>query len=163
MIKRILVGVGTSQTARSVAAHAVELGQHFEAELLGVAVTDPLRLEWTGPRPIGMGVEAVTAELREERLQRAKADVAAAKAIFSDRCRADGVEHGFSEQVGDPFEIVGQLVRYQDMCVFGLRGLFEHDVVPEPRDALERLVASGVRPILAVGEEYRPIKKVLVA
>ncbi|MDA0817560.1 MAG: universal stress protein [Planctomycetota bacterium] len=163
MIKRILVGVGTSQTARSVAAHAVELGQHFEAELLGVAVTDPLRLEWTGPRPIGMGVEAVTAELREERLQRAKADVAAAKAIFSDRCRADGVEHCFSEQVGDPFEIVGQLVRYQDMCVFGLRGLFEHDVVPEPRDALERLVASGVRPILAVSEEYRPIKKVLVA
>ena len=163
MIKRILVGVGTSQTARSVAAHAVELGQHFEAELLGVAVTDPLRLEWTGPRPIGMGVEAVTAELREERLQRATADVAAAKAIFADRCRADGVEHGFSEQVGDPFEIVSQLVRYQDMCVFGLRGLFEHDVVPEPRDALERLVASGVRPILAVGEEYRPIKKVLVA
>ena len=61
MIKRILVGVGTSQTARSVAAHAVELGQHFEAELLGVAVTDPLRLEWTGPRPIGRGAEAVTA------------------------------------------------------------------------------------------------------
>jgi len=163
MIKRILVGVGTSQTARSVAEHAVELGQHFQAELLGVAVTDPLRLEWTGPRPIGMGVEAVTAELREERLQRATADVAAAKSIFSERCRADGVSHGFSEQVGDPFEIVSQLVRYQDMCVFGLRGLFEHDVVPEPRDSLERLVASGVRPILAVGEQYRPVKKVLVA
>jgi hypothetical protein len=36
------------------------------------------------------------------------------------------------------------------MCVFGLRGLFEHGVVPEPRDALERLVSDGVRPILAV-------------
>ena len=50
--------------------------------------------------------------LREERLQRATADVAAAKSIFSERCRADGVSHGFSEQVGDPFEIVGQLVRW---------------------------------------------------
>lgn len=163
MIKRILVGVGTSQTARSVAEHAVEIAKHFQAELMGVAVTDPLRLEWTGPRPIGMGVEAVTAELREKRLQQATADVDAAKAVFADRCRQDGVPHGFSEQVGDPFEIVSQLVRYQDMCVFGLRGLFEHDVVPEPLDALERLVAGGVRPILAVGETYRPIRKVLVA
>ena len=149
MIKRILVGVGTSQTAQTVADYAVELGRQFEAELLGVAVTDPLRLEWTGPRPIGMGVEAVTTELREDRLRRATADVASAKAIFSERCRAENVAHGFSEQVGDPFEIVSQLVRYQDMCVFGLRGLFEHDIVPEPRDALERLVADGVRPILA--------------
>lgn len=163
MIKRILVGVGTSQTAQTVADYAVELGRQFEAELLGVAVTDPLRLEWTGPRPIGMGVEAVTTELREDRLRRATADVASAKAIFSERCRAENVAHGFSEQVGDPFEIVSQLVRYQDMCVFGLRGLFEHDIVPEPRDALERLVADGVRPILAVGEEYRPVRKVLVA
>jgi nucleotide-binding universal stress UspA family protein len=163
MIKRILVGVGNSQAARSVADHAVELAKSFEAELLGVAVTDPLRLEWTGPRPIGMGVEAVTAELREDRLERAKTDIAAAKKIFAERCLTDGVPHGFSEQVGDPFEIVEQLVRYQDMCVFGLRGLFEHGVVPEPRDALERLVAGGVRPILAVAEEYRPVKKVLVA
>lgn len=163
MIKRILVGVGNSQAARSVADHAVELARAFEAELLGVAVTDPLRLEWTGPRPIGMGVEAVTAELREDRLERAKTDIDAAKQIFAERCLADGVAHGFSEQVGDPFEIVEQLVRYQDMCVFGLRGLFEHGVVPEPRDALERLVAGGVRPILAVAEEYRPVKKVLVA
>lgn len=163
MIKRILVGVGTSQTAQSVAEHAVEIAKNFQAELLGVAVTDPLRLEWTGPRPIGMGVEALTAELREKRLEQATADVAAAKAVFAERCRAEGVEHGFSEQVGDPFEIVGELVRYQDMCVFGLRGLFEHDVVPEPLDALERLVAGGVRPILAVGETFRPIRKVLVA
>jgi nucleotide-binding universal stress UspA family protein len=163
MIKRILVGVGTSRTARSVAEHAVELGRHFSAELLGVAVTDPLRLEWTGPRPIGMGVETLTAELREERLQRATADIAAAKEIFAEQCRRADLSHGFSEQTGDPFEIVEQLVRYQDMCVFGLRGLFEHDVVPEPRDALERLVAGGVRPILAVGEEYRPIRRVLVA
>ena len=36
-------------------------------------------------------------------------------------------------------------------------------MVPEPRDALERLVSQGVRPILAVAEQYRPIRRVLVA
>jgi len=35
--------------------------------------------------------------------------------------------------------------------------------VPEPVDALERLVSSGVRPVLAVGEAFRPITRVLVA
>lgn len=55
------------------------------------------------------------------------------------------------------------LVRYHDMCVVGLHGLFEHGVVPEPRDGLERLVSQGVRPILAVAEQYRPIRRVLVA
>jgi nucleotide-binding universal stress UspA family protein len=163
MIKRILVGLGTSHTAVSVAEHAVELASTFGAELLGLAVTDPLRLEWTGPRPIGVGVEAMTAQLRQQRFEKAQADIAAAEAKFADRCIAANVPHRIAERTGDPFEIAEDLVRYHDMCVFGLRGLFEHDVVPEPLDALERLVANGVRPILAVAERYRPIRRVLVA
>jgi nucleotide-binding universal stress UspA family protein len=163
MIKRILVGLGTSHTAVSVAEHAVELASTFGAELLGLAVTDPLRLEWTGPRPIGVGVEAMTAQLRQQRFEKAQADIAAAEAKFADRCIAANVPHRIAERTGDPFEIAEDLVRYHDMCVFGLRGLFEHDVVPEPLDALERLVANGVRPILAVAERYRPIRRILVA
>ena len=163
MIKRVLVGLGTSRTAVSVTEHAVELATTFGAELLGLAVTDPLRLEWTGPRPIGVGVEAMTSQLRQQRFEKAQADIAAAEKKFSERCIAAEVTHRVAERTGDPFEIAVDLVRYHDMCVFGLRGLFEHDVVPEPLDALERLVASGVRPILAVSEQYRPIRRVLVA
>ncbi len=135
MIKRILVGLGTSRSASSVADHAIEIAKANAGELLGVAVIDSARLEWTGPRTIGVGVE----------------DLAA------------GIPHRICQQTGDPFEIVADLVRYHDMCVFGLRGLFEHDVVAEPRDALERLVADGVRPILAVADVQRPIRRVLVA
>ena len=36
-------------------------------------------------------------------------------------------------------------------------------MVPEPTDSLERLVAAGVRPIIAVSDSYRPIGRVLVA
>ena len=163
MIKRILVGLGTSHSARSVSEHAIDLAQSFGAELLGTAITDPLRLEWTGPRPIGVGVETMTSQLRQQRLEKAKADIVIAEQRFAEQCRAANVSHSIVEHTGDPFEIAVDLVRYHDMCVFGLKGLFEHDVVPEPRDALERLIASGVRPILAVGEHHRTIKRVLVA
>ena len=163
MINRILVGLGTSGTARSVTEHAIDIALPRRAVVTGLAVTDVARLEWTGPRPMGVGVEAATSDLRRQRFERAAADVVAAADQFATRCRAAGVAHRVSEETGDPFEIAADLVRYHDMCVFGLRGLFEHDVVPEPRDALERLVADGVRPILAVGEEFRPIRRVLVA
>ena len=60
-IKRILVGLGNSRTARSVTDHAIEIAKSRAAELTGLAVTDPVRLEWTGPRPMGVGVEELTA------------------------------------------------------------------------------------------------------
>ena len=163
MIKRILVGLGTSRTATSVTDHAIDIARSRAAELVGLAVTDPLRLDWTGPRPMGVGVDIAAADLRRQRHEKAAADIAAAGDLFATRCRAAGVAYRVSAETGDPFEIAADLVRYHDMCVFGLRGLFEHDVVPEPRDAIERLVSDGVRPILAVGEEYRPIRRVLVA
>ena len=162
-IKRILVGLGTSRTARSVTEHAIDIGKPRGAELVGLAVTDPVRLEWTGPRPMGVGVEEQTAELRKSRYERARADIAAAGETFASRCRAAGVMHRVNEETGDPFDVAEDLVRYHDMSVFGLHGLFEHDVVPEPVDALERLVSAGVRPVLAVAEEFRPIRRVLVA
>jgi nucleotide-binding universal stress UspA family protein len=162
-IKRILVGLGTSRTAQSVTDHAIDIARPRGAELTGLAVTDPVRLEWTGPRPMGVGVEEQTAELRKARYEQTRADIAAAGAEFTSRCSAAGVAHRIDEETGDPFAVAEDLVRYHDMCVFGLRGLFEHGIVPEPVDALERLVSAGVRPILAVGEEFRPIRKVLVA
>jgi nucleotide-binding universal stress UspA family protein len=163
MIKRILVGLGTSRTAAAVTSQAIGIAKANGGELVGLAVTDPLRLDWTGPKPIGVGVEAAAADLRRQRHERAAAEIAAAGKLFADRCLAEGVTHRIVAETGDPFEIAADIVRYHDLCVFGLRGLFEHGVVPEPPDALERLVSDGVRPILAVPEEHRPIRRVLVA
>ena len=83
MIKRILVGLGTSRSAESVVKHAIEIAKTNAAELLGVAVTDPTRLEWTGPRPIGVGVEALTTELRHDRMNKVAAEIAKAKELFA--------------------------------------------------------------------------------
>ena len=53
--------------------------------------------------------------------------------------------------------------RYHDIVVCGLGHLFEHGVVEEPPAELVKLVQSGVRPLIAVTPEYRPIHRVLIA
>ena len=117
-MKRILVGLGTSSHAESVVSHAIEIAQMQGAELLGVAVVDPSRLEWTGPRPIGVGVETLTAELRQDRMTKVAAEIEKANKLFAEKCSAAKVPHQTCERTGDPFEIVADLVRYQDQQKF---------------------------------------------
>ena len=47
--------------------------------------------------------------------------------------------------------------------IFGLKSLFEFDLVDDPHDVLIRLVQAGVRPILAVCKGHYPVGKVLIA
>ena len=54
-------------------------------------------------------------------------------------------------------------MRYHDLCALRLRGWFNDGVVAEPEYALLHLVERGVRPILAVAENHRPIGTALIA
>jgi nucleotide-binding universal stress UspA family protein len=82
---------------------------------------------------------------------------------FTAACRAAGVPHQVRQETGNPFDLVASMARYHDLMVFGLHAIFEFGVVDEPHDELARLVTEGVRPILTVAENYRPIRRVLVA
>ena len=74
---------------------------------------------------------------------------------------AAGVRHRIVREVGEPFALMISEARYHDLMIFGLRSLFESDLVGDPHDALVRLVRSGVRPPLAVSMGFPPIKKAL--
>jgi nucleotide-binding universal stress UspA family protein len=82
---------------------------------------------------------------------------------FAMACEAAGVAHATHQETGDEFQLLAALARYHDMVMLGLHGIFEFGLVPEPHNALARLVASGVRPILSVGDECREIGRVLIA
>jgi nucleotide-binding universal stress UspA family protein len=47
VIKRILIGLGTTRTAGAVADHAIDLANASDAELTGLTVTDTARLDST--------------------------------------------------------------------------------------------------------------------
>ena len=66
-------------------------------------------------------------------------------------------------ETGDPLDALVSLTRYHDLVICGLRSLFEHGVVDEPPDELALLVQEGIRPLLAVSDKDRSIRRVLIA
>lgn len=161
MIKRILVGLGSLDYARSATAKAVEIAKAKEAKLTGVTLFDAERLDDTGPVPIGAGQFAK--ELRESRLDDVKEIMRAAEMHFSSECEKAGISHTIQRETGDPLESLVSLTRYHDLVICGLQSLFEHGVVDDPPDELAMLVQEGVRPILAVSDEDRAIHRVMIA
>jgi nucleotide-binding universal stress UspA family protein len=161
MIKRILVGLGGTDYTTSAIQQAVALATARDAEITGVSVIDEQRLTNVGPVPIGGGVYAQ--RLAEFRLTKANEQVERSRQEFTNACLAAGVRHQFLREEGDPFSLMIDQARYHDLMIFGLRSLFEFDLVDDPHDALVRLVQSGVRPLIAVSKTFTPIKKVLIA
>jgi nucleotide-binding universal stress UspA family protein len=161
MIKRILVGLGGTPYTPFAVKRAIELAQAHQAELTGVTVVDVRRLNRVGPVPLGASASA--RELREFRLEVAQDHVQEAIAQFESACREAGVSHCVRQEEGNPFTTMACDARYHDLMIFGLKSLFEHDVVSDPHDVLIRLIAAGVRPLLAVSPDTRPVNRVLIA
>ncbi len=160
MIKRILVGLsGTSYTPVAI-RYAVELATRHDAELTGVTVIDISQLENVGPIPLGGSQWAI--ELREHRIVVARVHIEQAVQEFEQACQVAGLKYTVQHEEAAPFSQITSVSRYHDLMIFSLKGLFDHEVVEEPQDTMIQLVSAGVRPILAVGPEYRDIRRVLV-
>jgi nucleotide-binding universal stress UspA family protein len=162
MIKRILVGLaGTHYTPVAIRT-AVELARQRQAELTGVTVVDPARLSNVGSVPLG--AEEAAEELREHRLRLTAQRVEEVIAQFESACAAAGVVYRVAREKGDAFRKMLAYSRYHDVTVFGLRSVFEYWFEEDDScSLLARLVEGGVRPILAVSEQYRPVRRVLIA
>lgn len=160
MIRRILVGLGGTPFTATAIRYAVELAQVQQAEVLGMTVIDRRRLAAL-QKASGRADDAIQ-ELR--RLDAIQKNQEQSIAEFELACADAGLKYTFVQESGDPFETMMSQARYYDLMIFGLRSLFDYDVVDTaPTDVLSRLVSRGVRPILAVSQEYRPIQRALLA
>jgi nucleotide-binding universal stress UspA family protein len=141
--------------------HAWELAAAHDAEITGVTDIDLAKVANVGPVPMGAGAAAT--ELVEHRLQVAEQLVTDAIERFEAACSKSDVSYNVVRETGNPFEKLISLCRYHDLTVAGLRGLFEYGIYHNPDDVLIQLIAKGVRPILAVAREHRPVARVLAA
>jgi len=165
MIKRVLLGIGGTPFTNVAIQRAVELCRIHAAQLTAVTVVDQQRLSRVGPVPAGAGATAV--ELREHRAAVTREKIEEAVELLKASCDESNVQVIVQREQGKPFELMVDYARYHDLSVFGLRSMFEHDVIGssgvKPADVLSRMVLGGVRPIVAVSERFRTIRRVLVA
>lgn len=158
MIKRILIGLGGTPYTPVAIQRAIELAQQNEAEITAVTAMDLKRIMQRVP-----GDDQDTRhDQRQERLGVIKQRVEEATAELESACAAAGIKHTIQWELGDPFTRMAELARFHDLMIFGLRSLFDYDFGVEPRNALARLVAHGVHPILAVSNHNRKIQRVLL-
>jgi nucleotide-binding universal stress UspA family protein len=160
MIKRILVVLSGTPYTRAAIQHAVELAQRHRARVTGVAILDRKGAAQRRLVRAGAASEKPPGD-RGVGLLEGRIDAAVSE--FEETARRSGIVHRVIRAEGDPIEALCKAWRYQDLMLVGLRGLFDYGVLAEPKDALLRLITSGVRPILAVSSEYVPIHRVLVA
>lgn len=161
MIRRLLVGLtGTPFTLVAI-QRAIELASRHDATVTGMAVSD--RLAAANVAPLGMVSTIAAREARTERLEKLERRVQQSIEDFARACDNAGVRSDIVNVSGDPIQAVCAQWRYHDALILGLRGLFDYGVIEQPQDALLKLIGSGVRPIIAVSQQYRTIDRVIIA
>jgi len=165
MLKRILVSLGGTGYSSVAIRRGIELAERHGAQLTGVTVADVRRLRRVGPVAIGGGGEA--RELREHRLAATRKRVDEVIGEFETACDAAGVDYCVRREEGDPFQLMLSCARYHDLMICGLRSIFEYGILGDadykPSRALSRLLSGSVRPLIANSDEYRPIRRALIA
>lgn len=161
MIKRILVGLSGDTYTPSAVKHSLDLARRHKAEITGIAVVDLARLASVGPVPLGGGAAAV--ELSEHRLEEAERRITEVIARFENDCLKEKITACVDREDDEPIDALIRQWRYHDLVVLGLRGLFEYGLLRNPDDTLIRIIKAGIRPIVAVGKEYRAVKNALIA
>lgn len=162
MIKRILVGLGGTPFTTVATQTATELGDLHQAQLTGVTVVDTSKLDKVGPVPVGGA--AYAKRMRERKAQITKDGTEKAIAAFKAHCSEQQVIcRRIMYEQKNPFAALISEARYNDLTIFGLRSIFDYGFTSDPDKAIIKLMTQGVRPILAVADTYRPVKKALIA
>ena len=161
MLKRILVALTGTDCGATAVRYAVELAERHEARLTGVTLADPRRIKNVGSVPIGAGRAAQ--DLREHRLTTAFTHMEESLHEFQTTCESLGIRSRVEMEQGDPFSRLLDISRYHDLVVFGVRGGLAFGHPSETQGLLGPLVANGIRPLLAVAEEYRPVRRAMIA
>jgi nucleotide-binding universal stress UspA family protein len=159
MIKRILLGLGGTRFTPVATKRAVELAKKYDSQITGVTAVDALRIMQGSPGD----AQETRSERQREQAGILKQRIDESISQFESACIAAGIKHKVHCELSDPFRRMSELARFHDLMIFGLRSLFDYDFGVEPRNAMARLVAQGVQPIIAVSDTYRDVQRVLLA
>ena len=163
MIKRILVDLSDARRSEGIVRQATDLASRHQAELT-VAV-EPVETESDGP---GGRLQAIAAAgwaraLHRQQVVECREQVGAALEQLRRLCGVKGIPFSVVERDTDPFRSTIDRFHFHDLFVCGSNASFDPACLEAGSEELIRLVESGVRPVVAVPDEFRPVTKTLIA
>jgi nucleotide-binding universal stress UspA family protein len=161
MLSCILVGVSGGPVAEPEINYCIDLAQRHGAAITLVSVVDVERLRRVGSVPLG--ADHYAERMREARIRESHEHAERAIEQFATACAEKNVPVRVLRKEGDPIETLIAAWRYHDLCVLDAHRWFDSGIVPEPEDALLKLIAGGVRPLIAATEAARPVRNALIA
>ncbi len=162
MMKRVMIGVCRSPAQESLTSFAIELARRHGAEITGLAIVDSERIAPVGP--VAVGVFSAKISQREQKIETARDQAAGQMMSLRERVEAAGIVFRQALIEGQSDEVLEDVWRFQDIFVLSNRPwpLGEPSAL-RPTSVL-RLIASGVRPVIAVPQNAAASpKKVAVA
>ena len=162
MIKRVLVGVCQSPAQNDMASLAVAIAQNAGASVTGLAVVDADRIAPVSPAVTGVYSSQI--KQRESELAAARDQANVHMAPLRQAVEAAGVPFHEMKLEGDSADVLQDAWRFQDLFLMANRPWPPGERTAMQVTAVLRLIASGVRPVIAVppGAAAAP-KTVMVA
>lgn len=162
MLKRILVDLSDTHRTDGIVRQATDLASRHQAEL--TVLVEPEVTEVAYPNQTQTIAAAGWARaLHRQQLVESRAQVRAALENLRRLCGVKDVRYAILERDGDPFQTIVDLFRFHDLFICGTDARFDETCLDPGCEELIRLVEAGVRPLLAVSDEYHPVRKALIA
>jgi nucleotide-binding universal stress UspA family protein len=163
MIKRILVDLSDARRSEGIVRQATELASRHQAELtVEVEPVDIDAADAEGRTQVIAAAGWVRA-LHRQQVVECRQQIGAALEQLRRLCGVKGIPFSVVERDSDAFRSTLDRFHFHDLFICGTNARFDPACLESGSEELIRLVESGVRPIVAVPDEFRPVTKTLVA
>lgn len=163
MTKRILVALDFDSDTSVATQYAIEIAQRNDAEVTGLALVDRKGIE-AESAGAGLGAMYYAEKLQEKLSAEARAQAQHLLRSFTgdlDRAGVRHVDDHVSE--GVPFERIVEDMKYHDLLIIGDKSHFFYPDRDQRTHSLNDIVQQGAAATLVVENEYRPVRKALIA
>ena len=161
MPRSILVGLDVSSYAAAAVELWIEWARRFDAVLVGLGIIDQPTI--CKPEPVSVGGMAYKEPRDQSLLADARRTVERLLEGFSLRCAEAGVSSKVLEDVGLPAEQIMLEAQRYDLILLGQQTYFHFETQARADETLRNVVKHCPRPVVAVPDQPRGGKALVVA
>ncbi len=162
MIRRILLPVDCSEHSMEAARYAEELARTHGAVIYALGVIDIPGIERSAAT-VGAGASQYGKEMRERRLDEARSSLGDFLDKLKQRLKQDGIKVKRIRDAGLVEDVIARHSQTTDFVVVSKRVNFEFETSEKPGDSMFEMLEISSRPTMVVPDEFRPIRKLVVA